>query len=126
MKSSQSRQKSYHDIQRKAIEFQEGDHMFLRVTLVIGYGHAFKSRNLTLQFIGPYQILKRVRKMVYKDALLSSLLNPHSVSHESQLQKYILVSFYVIQLDDVQMRENLIVEATPLWMEDKEGKHLIC
>ena len=31
MKASQSRQKSYHDKRRKAIEFQEGDHVFLRV-----------------------------------------------------------------------------------------------
>jgi len=33
MKASQSRQKSYHDKRRKDLEFQEGDHAFLRVTL---------------------------------------------------------------------------------------------
>ena len=31
MKASQSRQKSYHDKRRKDIEFQVGDHVFLRV-----------------------------------------------------------------------------------------------
>ena len=30
MKASQSRQKSYHDKRRKVLEFQEGDHVFLR------------------------------------------------------------------------------------------------
>jgi len=34
MKASQSRQKSYHDKRRKDIEFQEGDHVLLRVTPV--------------------------------------------------------------------------------------------
>ena len=38
MRTSQSLQKSYHDKRRKALEFQEGDHMFLRVTLVTGVG----------------------------------------------------------------------------------------
>lgn len=36
MKASQSRQKSHHDKQRKDFEFQDDDHVFLRVTLVTG------------------------------------------------------------------------------------------
>lgn len=42
----------------------------------------------------------------------------------SQLQKYILDLSHVIQLDDVQVRENMIVEASPLWIEDIKVKHL--
>ena len=40
MKASQSRQKSYHDKRRKAHEFEDGDHVFLRVTPVTGVGRA--------------------------------------------------------------------------------------
>ncbi|MCI75835.1 retrotransposon gag protein, partial [Trifolium medium] len=47
MKASQSRQKIYHDKRRNDIEFQEGDHVFLRVTSTTGIGRAFKSRKLT-------------------------------------------------------------------------------
>jgi len=36
MRSSQSRQKSYHYKRRKDIEFQVGDHVFLRVNPVTG------------------------------------------------------------------------------------------
>jgi len=46
MKTSQSRQKSYHDKRRKDIEFQVGDHVFLRVNLVTGVGRALKCRNM--------------------------------------------------------------------------------
>ncbi|MCI84540.1 putative retrotransposon gag protein, partial [Trifolium medium] len=60
---SQSRQKSYHDKRRKDIEFQEGDHVFLRVTSTTGVGRALKSRKLTSRFIGPYQILERIGKV---------------------------------------------------------------
>ena len=57
MKASKSRQKSYHEKRRKDLEFQAGDHVFLRVTHVTGVGRALKSKKLTSRFIGPYQIL---------------------------------------------------------------------
>ncbi|MCI37038.1 hypothetical protein A2U01_0058262, partial [Trifolium medium] len=86
MKASQSRQKSYRDKRRKDIEFQEGDHIFLRFTSTTGVGRALKSRKLTSRFIGPFQILKRVRKVAYKIALTPSLANLHDVFHVSQLR----------------------------------------
>jgi len=42
MKASQCMQKSYRDKRRKDIEFQVGDHVFLRVNPVTGVGCAFK------------------------------------------------------------------------------------
>lgn len=57
MKASQSRPSIYHDKRRKSLEFQEGDHVFLRVTRITGVGRALKSRKLTSHFIGMYQIL---------------------------------------------------------------------
>lgn len=85
MKASQSRKKSYHDKKRKALEFQEGNHVFLRVTPVTGVGPTLKSQRLALRFIGPYQILKRVGEVAYIFALPSSLLNLHNMFHVSQL-----------------------------------------
>ncbi|MCI87814.1 putative retrotransposon gag protein, partial [Trifolium medium] len=46
MRASQSRQKSYADNRRKYVEFQEGDHVFLRVTSTMGIGRALKSKKL--------------------------------------------------------------------------------
>ena len=51
---SQSRQKICHDKRRKALEFEKDDHVFLRVTPVMGVGRALKSRKLTACFIGSY------------------------------------------------------------------------
>ncbi|GAU26517.1 hypothetical protein TSUD_361500 [Trifolium subterraneum] len=69
MKASQSRQKSYHDKKRKDVEFQEGDHVFLRVTSTTGVGRTLKSKKLTSKFIGPYQISERIGKVAYRIAL---------------------------------------------------------
>lgn len=46
IKVPQIRQKSYQDIRRKTLEFQEGDNVLLRVTLVTGVGHALMSKSL--------------------------------------------------------------------------------
>ena len=69
MMTAQSRQKSYHDKRRKDLEFEVGDHVFLRVTPWNGVGRALKSRKLTPCFIGHFQILKRVSPVAYQIAL---------------------------------------------------------
>jgi hypothetical protein len=107
MKSSQSRQKSYHDKRRKDLEFQEGDHVFLRVTPMTGVGRALKSKKLTPRFIGPYQILERIGTVAYRVGLPPHLSNLHDVFHVSQLRKYVADPSHVIPRDNVQVRDNL-------------------
>ncbi|CAJ2638229.1 unnamed protein product [Trifolium pratense] len=124
MKASQSRQKSYHDKRRKDIEFQEGDHVFLRVKSTTGVGRALKSRKLTSRFIGPFEILKRVGKVAYRIALPPSLANLHDVFHVSQLRKYVSDPTHVIESDDVQVRDDLTIETVPLRIEGREVKRL--
>ena len=124
MKASQSRQKSYHDKRRKDLEFQAGDHVFLRVTPVTGVGRALKSKKLTSRFIGPYQISERVGNVAYRVALPPNLSNLHDVFHVSQLRKYISDPSHVIHMDDVQVRDNLAVEAMPVRIADHEMKTL--
>ncbi|XP_050908855.1 uncharacterized protein LOC127122589 [Lathyrus oleraceus] len=103
---SQSRQKSYHDKRRKALEFQKGDHVFLRDMPVTGVGRVLKSQKLTSGFIGPYQILQRIGEVAYRISLPPLLDNLYDVFHVSQLRRYILDPSQVIQMDDVQVRDN--------------------
>ena len=70
MKASQSRQKSYHDKRRKALEFQKDGHFFLRVTLVTGVGRDLQSQKLTLNFVGPYQIPEKIGEVAYRITIL--------------------------------------------------------
>ncbi|GAU51606.1 hypothetical protein TSUD_414380 [Trifolium subterraneum] len=124
MKASQSRQKSYHDKKRKDVEFQEGDHVFLRVTSTTGVGRAFKSKKLTSKFIGPYQISERIGKVAYRIALPITLSNLHDVFHVSQLRKYVSDPSHVIESDDIQVNDNLTIETIPLRIEGREVKKL--
>ena len=96
VKASESRQKSYHDKRRKALEFQKDDHVFFIVTLVTGVSRDLKLRKLTLCFIGPYQIYEKIGEVIYQINLPPSLMNLHDVFHVSQLRKYILDPSHVI------------------------------
>ena len=124
MKASQSRQKSYHDKRRKDIEFQVGDHVFLRVNPVTGVGRALKCRKLTPRFVGPFEILEKTEAVAYQIALPPSLSNLHDVFHVSQLRNYVYEESHVIQVDELEVRDNLTVETWPVRVEDREVKRL--
>lgn len=62
--------------------------------------------------------------MAYRVAFPPDLLNSHDVFHVSQLQKYILDLSHVILMDDVQVRDDLMVEAVSVGIEDQELKKL--
>ena len=83
-----------------------------------------KSRKLTPRFIGPFEILKRVGPVAYQVALPPSLSNLHSVFHISQLSKYVHDPSHVIELDNVQVKENLTYETQPLRIDDRMVKQL--
>ena len=122
MKISQDRHKSYYDKRRKPLEFEEGDHVFLKVTHVNGVGRALKSRKLTPKFTGPYQILKRIGSVTYQIALPPNLSKLHNVFHVSQLCKYINDPFHVIEPDIVQIRENFTYDVLPIRIGDRRIK----
>ncbi|KEH17491.1 Pol polyprotein/retrotransposon, putative [Medicago truncatula] len=124
MKASQSRQKSYHDKRRKDIEFQVGDHVFLRVNPVTGVGRALKCRKLTPHFVGPFNVIEKVGDVAYRIALPPSLSNLHNVFHVSQLRKYVHDLSHGIQVDDVEVRDNLTVETWPVRIECRDWKRL--
>jgi len=93
--------------------------VFLKVTPMTGVGRALKSKKLTPRFIGPYQILGRVRMVAYRVGLPPHLSNLHDVFHVSQLRKYVSDPSHAIPRDDVQVRDNLTIETLPVRIEGR-------
>ena len=60
MLTSQSRQKSYSDQKRRRVEFQVGDHVFLRVSPLRGVKRFGVRGKLSPRFVGPFEVLERV------------------------------------------------------------------
>jgi len=67
-------------------------------------------------------LLKRLE--LYQIALPRSLSNLHDVFHLSQLRKYVYDKSHVIQVDELEVRDNLTVETWPVRVEDREVKLL--
>jgi hypothetical protein len=68
--------------------------------------------------------LKSIEEVAYQITLPPSLSKLHHFFHVSQLRKHIPNLLHVIQSNDVQVNENLTVEAVSLRIEDQEVKHL--
>ena len=120
MRATQSRQKSYVDKRRIPLMFEAGDHVFLRVTPTAGIGRKIKSRKLTPRFIGPDQIMRRIGPVAYEIALPPHLANLHNVFHVSQLRKYVFDPAHVLEVEDIQIKEDLTMEVPPIALEDSK------
>jgi hypothetical protein len=54
MNASQNRQKSYANNQRRSLEFEVGDHVFLKVSPMRGVMQLGKKGKLSPRFVGPF------------------------------------------------------------------------
>ena len=86
--TAQIRQKSYVDKRSQPLEFEVGDHVFLKVMPKRGVVKFDKRGKLALRYIGPFKILERVGIVAYGLALPPSLSSVHEVFHVSMLRKY--------------------------------------
>ena len=85
---AQSRQKSYADRHRRPLEFEVGDHIFLKVMPKRGVVRLGKQGKLAPRYIRPFEILERVGTVAYQLALPPSLSGVHEVFHVFMLRKY--------------------------------------
>ncbi|KAL1299895.1 hypothetical protein AAHE18_18G140400 [Arachis hypogaea] len=122
--TAQSRQKSYADQRRKPLEFEAGEHVFLRVTPTTGIGRAIKTKKLNPRFIGPFEILRRFGPVAYQVVLPPHLSNLHDVFHVSQLRKYTSDAAHMLEPESVELRENLTFQVTPVRIDDTSVKKL--
>ena len=101
--TAQSRQKSYADVRRRPLEFEVGDHVFLKVMPKRGVVRLGKRGKLSPRFIGPFKILERVGTVAYRLALPPSMSGVHEVFHVSMLQKYAPDPTHVVDWGQIEV-----------------------
>ena len=94
--TAQSRQKSYADRRRRPLEFEVGDHVFLKVMPEKGVVRFDKRGKLAPRYIGTFEVLERVGTVSYRLALPPSLSSVFEVFHVSVLRKYTLDPTHVV------------------------------
>ena len=124
MRVAQSWEKSYADIWQSAIEFEVGEHVFLKVAPMKGVMRFGKKGKLSPRFIGPFEILDRVGKLAYRLALPPALSAVHNVFHVSMLRKYVADPSHVIDFQPIVLDDKLAYEEVPVEILAREQKIL--
>ena len=124
--TAQSWQKSYADVRRRPLEFEVGDHVFLKVMPKRGVIRFGKRRKLSPRFIGPFEILERVGTVVHRLDLPPSMLGVHEVFHVSMLRRYTLDPAHVVDWGEIEVDTDGTFEEGPVCIMDSRDQVLRC
>ncbi|GJX17135.1 putative nucleotidyltransferase, ribonuclease H [Tanacetum coccineum] len=122
LKEAQTRQKSYADRHRRALEFQPGEHVFLKVSPTRGVRRFGIKGKLSPRFIGPFEILDRIGEVSYRLALPPQLSHVHNVFHVSLLRGYKYHPLHVVSYPFDQIREDLSYTEEPESILDRQDR----
>nr|XP_027067020.1 uncharacterized protein LOC113692707 [Coffea arabica] len=124
LQTAQNRQKSYADHQRKDLEFENVDKVFLRITPLKGKIEAGKGKKLQPRYIGPFNILQQIGNVAYRLEQPASLSRIHDVFHVSLLKKYHPDPTHILPPEDIELDESLTYEERPIRILDRKVKDL--
>ncbi|WMV25860.1 hypothetical protein MTR67_019245 [Solanum verrucosum] len=114
LKTAQSCQKSYTDIMRRALEFEVDDWVYLKVSPMKGVMRFGKKGKLSLRYIGPYRISKRIGNVAFELELPQELTTVHPVFHISMLKKCICDPSLILPTESIRIKDNLSYEEVPV------------
>ncbi|WMV51799.1 hypothetical protein MTR67_045184 [Solanum verrucosum] len=121
---AQSRQKSYTNVMRRLLEFEVDDGVYLKVSPMKGVMRFGKKGKLSLRYIGPYYIAKRIGNVAYELELPQELAAVHSVFHISMLKKCMGDPSLIIPTENVGIKDNLSYEEIPVQILDHQVRKL--
>ena len=76
------------------------------------------------RFIGPYEILEKVRPVAYRLALTLELAKLHDVFHVSMLRRYRSDTSHILPVQDIQVQEDFTFDEEPKVILDCEIRQL--
>ena len=122
--TAQSRQKSYADVRCRPLEFEVGDHIFLKVMPKRGVVRLSKRGKISPRFIGPFEILERVGNVAYRLALPPCITSVHEVFHVSMLRRYTPDPTHVVDWGEIEVDTDGTFEEGPMCIMDSRDQDL--
>ena len=119
-----TKEKRYTYRQRRPLEFEVGDQVFLKVMPKRGVVRFGKRGKLVSRYIGPFEILEMVGTIAYRLALPLSLSGVHEVFHVSMLQKYTLDPAHVVDWGKITIDTDGTFEEGPMRILDSRDQVL--
>jgi hypothetical protein len=87
LRTSEMRQKSYHDKTKVPREFEVGNYVYLKVSPTKGVQHFGVKGKLAPRYMGPYEVTEKFGTVAYRIRLPDRLSAVHDVFHVSLLKK---------------------------------------
>ena len=122
LKAAQSRQKSYFDERRKPLQFEVGDHVYLRVSPTKGVQRFGVKGKLAPHYVGPYEIMEVCGPVAYRVRLPPQLSAIHDIFHISQLKKCVRVPTEIIEQQEILGEPDLSYVEYPIKFLDKKER----
>ena len=119
-----SQQRSYADVRRRPLEFEVGDHVFLKVIPKRGVVRFGKRGELSPRFMGSFEILERLGTVAYRLALPPSRSGVHEVFHVSMLRKYTPDPAHVVDWGQIEVATDGTFEEGPVYIVDSRDQVL--
>jgi hypothetical protein len=121
LKATKARQESYANKRRRPIEFEAGDHVYLRVSAMRGVERFGIKGKLAPRYIGPFLVLARVENVAYRLELPPTLVGMHNVFHVSQLKKCLKPPVDVVVEDVAPLDADPSYPEHPVKILDQQG-----
>jgi hypothetical protein len=119
--AAQSRRKSYTNKRRSPLEFEVGDHVYLRVSPMKGVCHFGIKGKLAPHYIGSYPIIDKYGSS-YQVELLAKLSGVHNVFHVSQLKRCPKPPTDVVIEDTIPLEFDLTYKACPIKILNQQDR----
>ncbi|WVZ58371.1 hypothetical protein U9M48_008650 [Paspalum notatum var. saurae] len=114
--------KSYSNKRRRPLVFEEGDHVYLRVSPMKGVHRFGVKGKLAPRYVGPFKITERCGSVVYRLELPPHLAMVHDVFHVSLLKKCLRVPEEVVDTSQIQIQPDLTYEEHPIKIFDQKQR----
>jgi hypothetical protein len=121
LKVAKLRQESYANKRRRPLQFEAGDHAYLKISPMKGVKRFGVTGKLSPRYIGPFPIRGKCGKVAYKLELPQSLAGVHDIFHVSQLNKCLKAPVDVVLLEVAPLDTDLTYPERPIKILDQKG-----
>jgi hypothetical protein len=122
LKVVKSHQETYPNKRHRPLEFEVGNHVYLRVSPMKGVKRFGVKGKLAPHYIGPFAILEKCGTVAYKLELPPSLAGVYDIFHVSQLKKCLKAPVDVVLLEVTPLEADLLYPEHPIKVSDQKDR----
>jgi hypothetical protein len=122
LKTVKSRQESYVNKRHLPLQFEVGDHVYLRVSPMKDMKRFGMKGKLTPRYIEPFPIVEKCVNVAYNLDLPPRLAGVHDIFHISQLKKCLKVYMEIVLPEVTPLEADLTYPEHPIKILDQKSR----